>query len=245
MRKRKLFQSIILTLTVSFTVSCLSENERCFEALIKRLNINQFSSYSTVVFVPSTGCELCISDAINDIKESKDTLYVVLCSGSKEYRLLTGLDYRKDDNIYIDSLHTSIALGLVETVPLVYNFNKGNFLSVSGFHSKDITSLVQTQIHIDKEQIHFGNIQKNDTISTSFVISNQGTNELVINNIEKSCDCVTSEISDSIIKSGDFALLRVSVSIQEEGYFQRELMIYGNFNNSPLTLSVDGFVKTN
>lgn len=82
----------IILCSVILGCSCTSGSEKHVKVLMKELGITfpENPLPNSIVVIPGNGCGSCIQGAINDIHESVDTAYVLICHSEKELRLLTG-----------------------------------------------------------------------------------------------------------------------------------------------------------
>lgn len=78
-------------------------------------------------------------------------------------------------------------------------------------------------------------------------IKNIGEYNLVIDSIKASCECVMMEYDlTSYVKRGGYFMIGVSVKPDGiTGPFLREVEVFGNFMDSPLTLIVEGLYYGN
>lgn len=108
----------------------------------------------------------------------------------------------------------------------------------------------QTKIELvsSDSNCNLGEINVNSpTLSgKEWLIKNTGNAQLRIDSVELSCECLTA-VYDSVntVRPNDYFPFRVLVKPDGAlGDFYREIRIYGNFENSPLELTVEGiFVK--
>ena len=70
-------------------LGCATKEEKQAFQFIQELDIelpvHVDSCY--VIHIPGNGCSGCIQGAINDIKESEDTIFVFVCNSAKEFYL--------------------------------------------------------------------------------------------------------------------------------------------------------------
>lgn len=96
----------------------------------------------------------------------------------------------------------------------------------------------------DCTNYNLGEIQNQASILSGkeWLIQNVGDVNLKIDKVELSCDCL-KVIYDSVntIKPNKYLPFRVLVSPEGTiGDFYREIYIYGNFQDSPLKLTIEG-----
>lgn len=90
-------------------------------------------------------------------------------------------------------------------------------------------------------------VESTTMVGKEWLIKNSGRAKLKIDSIKISCDCL-KVMYDSThqVKPNGILPFRVLIPTEKEpGDFYREIMIYGNFKNSPLVLTLEGsFVST-
>ena len=116
-----------------------------------------------------------------------------------------------------------------------------------------ITSCTEKQTKIELVNDEFiyniGEIQTQaSTLSgKEWLIQNVGDSDLKIHKIETSCDCLKI-MCDTVnpIGPNEYFPLRVFISPENTiGDFHREIFIYGNFEDSPLELTIEGVFVEN
>jgi hypothetical protein len=99
-----------------------------------------------------------------------------------------------------------------------------------------------TIIKPDKTTYDYGNIRKGIKNQAVFTMENIGNNPLVINHVSTSCGCTGVEWEKQPIKPGKTTAIRVEMTPEETGYFNKTIEIYGNIEQSPMKLTVTGTV---
>lgn len=104
----------------------------------------------------------------------------------------------------------------------------------------------QTKIELvgSDAEYNLGEIDINSSslLGKEWVLQNVGNANLRIDSVELSCECLKADY-DSVNSVRPNGYLPVRVYITPEGTlggFYREIRIYGNFENSPLELSLEG-----
>lgn len=147
-------------------------------------------------------------------------------------------------NVFIDKNATSVEMKMVETIPLVYELEKGKFISRKPYlqdNPEENDGIVpQTKVAFDKtsvdwKQIDFGKMQQ-----TSFTLTNIGDEDLRITNVELSCECLETSYIKRIVPPGDTLHLDIRFYPDITGAFVRDVFVYGNFLSSPMELSLKG-----
>lgn len=78
---------------------------------------------------------------------------------------------------------------------------------------------------VDKQQYDFGNIKKNHTVETSFMLTNTGTEPLIVYSIDASCDCISVTWEKSPILPARKRKIIVSFRADYPGPFSHKLLV--------------------
>jgi len=97
-----------------------------------------------------------------------------------------------------------------------------------------------TEIKVLDSEIHLGELDLSEDARAIFKLANLGSNHLEISHVEISCDCTTSESYQNEVKPGDTLYLPVIYNKGIPGFFYQDVIVYGNFKESPLFLAFDG-----
>lgn len=85
------------------------------------------------------------------------------------------------------------------------------------------------KIVFDKEIHDFGTIKQGDKLTTTFMIRNNGRDELQILKVKPSCGCTITEIDRKILKNGESAKLNITFdSAGKDGLQEKHINIYTN-----------------
>ena len=154
----------ILLLWMILGCSCTSNDEKHIRILMDELEI-EFTNQSDsnyVVVIPGNGCGSCIQDAIDEIEEFDDTVYVFICNSEKDFYLQSGGKKASSlKNLYLDKKKITARLDMVQTYPNVYLLVNGNLISKTPYKSRKRLAEKQkpTAVTIDKDCIDFGRIE--------------------------------------------------------------------------------------
>ena len=64
-------------------------------------------------------------------------------------------------------------------------------------------------------------------------VSNKGVEPLEIDNVTSPCNCTTFSLSKGSVKSGETAILEISIAPKQKGVFKEELSISSSDINTP------------
>lgn len=238
---------LLLVFMMMILPGCSSLPNKELNQLISSLGIEYDGNepLKTMVLIPGNGCHSCIKNAIDDIHQSQDTIYVVACKSEKEFHLLTGIQAKNYSNVYLDKNSLSSALGFIETAPIIIVLNKGKIKEMKAFHketeqesAKNGASLKVSQTHIN-----FGTIKKEEVTEFNVIFENNGTDTLHITEIELSCECLSSSYSSLNLEIGEKKTVTFQLTPDNSGEIFRTITLYGNFQESPLEIEVNGLVK--
>ena len=99
------------------------------------------------------------------------------------------------------------------------------------------TQLVTEEVLQLKEKEHdFGRIPQGKPVYYTFEIVNTGKTELKLDNVQASCGCTTPEWSKDPIAPGATARIKVGYNASGENYFEKNITITYNSNQSKLLI---------
>jgi hypothetical protein len=106
-----------------------------------------------------------------------------------------------------------------------------------------VTAAVATDdVLVLKETEHdFSQIPQGKPAYYSFEITNTGKTELKLDNVQATCGCTTPEWSRDAIAPGKTAIIKVGYNAAAEGYFEKNITITYN-NNQTKQLKIKGTV---
>jgi|GEM_PF-5045824 hypothetical protein len=123
------------------------------------------------------------------------------------------------------------------------------FLSVSiwyryNYSWKGHDDLNKTEIYVRTPNINIGRVSDINLAFGEFYIKNIGNNSLFISNVKVSCTCSSVTLLDQEVQPGDSLLILVKYNMNTPSYFYSDVIVSGNFKNSPIFLSFEGnYVK--
>lgn len=228
--------------------SCSSSDEKHLIHLIGELHVTTSDGNlpDVMIIIPGNGCESCIEDAINNINNSNDTAYVLVCNTEKDFYLLSGGKKASIyNNLFIDTKYIASGTGLVQSYPIVYFFKEGKYYSKEAYKPKKNIDVQKesTIIDVEKKVIDFGNITIHQHYTDSIRITNIGNMNWVMSEIETSCECVQTKINKQTMATSESTILSITFQPEKLGEFERFVYIYGNMQESPLEISIKGYVK--
>lgn len=89
--------------------------------------------------------------------------------------------------------------------------------------------------------IDCGNVLYESPVTAKFELRNKG-NDLIIDTVRTSCDCVVADYPKGTIAKGDNFMVEVTFDARQLGHFYKEAAIYSNASDKPFYLTMKGVV---
>ena len=229
------------------------------------------TDYKVVTYVDSAGCTSCKlqlnrwKELVAEVDSLTDGavpfLFYFQTKDLKELRYLTrreGFTYPVcfDEKDELDALNQFPDEMMFQTFLLdkdnkvvavgnpIHNLKvKELYLELMTGSKKEKPSKGLTEVSLDQTVLDFGSFPKEVKQERSFVLTNIGTNILVIHDVITSCGCTQVEYRKESARPGGTLELKVSYEAEDKGFFNKTLMVYCNTENSPLRLNVRGTAK--
>lgn len=106
-----------------------------------------------------------------------------------------------------------------------------------------------TQFEFQKEMHNFGELEAGEIVIYTFVFTNTGRHDLIIENVETDCECVGANIPKDPVKPGEKGLVEIefdsaglwgrqlkSITIQANTEKPKQLVIFADVNNEQLNI---------
>lgn len=111
----------------------------------------------------------------------------------------------------------------------------------SKIEGRDISETrIVTSVSTDKVMHYYGTIQKDSTHFADFTFTNTGDNPFVITRVAVACGCTDVTWDRQPITPGQTTIVRVGITLEELGPFNKTVVVYGNANDSPIRLTLTG-----
>jgi hypothetical protein len=104
------------------------------------------------------------------------------------------------------------------------------------------TKPLVTAIEPERTEIEMKNFQLGKTSEAVFVLKNVGSQPLVIQMVNTSCGCTVPEWEKYPIAPGKSTEIKVKITPEEKGYFNKTVTVYGNTETGRIVLKVSGMV---
>lgn len=154
--------------------------------------------------------------------------------------LLTNKNIDDYSNVYLDTKSILVELDMAKNTPRVYLLNNGKYVSHSFYGNESPSEEANTTITFNTNEIDLGKISRTEKAKIKFTIWNTGKNIVRISHIDLSCECLNIENEITEINPGDSTCLNIIFHPDDIGKFQREILLYGNFDSSPKLLTITG-----
>ena len=112
------------------------------------------------------------------------------------------------------------------------------FAAVLAFAASGVSA---QRISAKHEVIDCGNVLYENPVTAKFELRNKG-NDLVIDTVRTSCDCVVANYPKGVISKGDNFIVEVTFDARQLGHFHKEAAIYSNASDKPFYLTMRGVV---
>lgn len=99
---------------------------------------------------------------------------------------------------------------------------------------------VPPKLLLASDAIDVGGVSIGDTVATAMTIYNTGGDTLRLIAVGSSCGCTVAQISDSTVAAGDSTIIRISVSVENEGPFKRQVVLQNNSDSQYISFPVFG-----
>ncbi len=88
----------------------------------------------------------------------------------------------------------------------------------------------------------FGKINQGVPVTTRFVLTNNGTEPVIIEQVRTSCGCTASEYPKEPVAPGKSATIKVKYNAKSPGAFSKSITVYSNAKESITVLRIKGEV---
>ena len=136
----------------------------------------------------------------------------------------------------LDKENKVIALGNPVLSPKV----KELYLNLISGEEKTLSHETLTTVSVSVTALDFGSFPMLEKQEGRFVLTNTGSNLLVIQDIITSCGCTKVEYSKEPVPPGGTLEVKVIYEAERAEHFNKTVIVYCNVRNSPLRLTVKG-----
>ena len=100
-----------------------------------------------------------------------------------------------------------------------------------------------TTVRLEQTDFDLGTMKQGEAAIVKTKIHNTGDAPFKIHKLEASCECTTVEYSQGAVSPNKALELEITQIAEDMGEFYRVVYIYGNTEQSPLTIMLEGEVK--
>jgi hypothetical protein len=100
-----------------------------------------------------------------------------------------------------------------------------------------------TAVEFEQSEIRLKNLQVGKTSEAVFTLKNVGTRALTIQMVDASCGCTVPEWDKQPIKSGQTTEIKVQITPEEEGFFNKTITVRCNTKEGQILFNINGIVK--
>jgi hypothetical protein len=99
-----------------------------------------------------------------------------------------------------------------------------------------------TTIAPEQTGIELKNLQTNKITEAVFTLTNTGSHPLLIQMVDASCGCTVPEWEKQPISAGKSTEIKVKITPEEKGYFNKTITVYCNTEEGRILLKISGIV---
>lgn len=145
-----------------------------------------------------------------------------------------------------------ITLALLLTAGLAFGFSNPPAKNVEPTTPVKLASLTTPEAPADeaalttmmiKETKHdFGKLKMGETGSHTFLLTNTGSNDLVLERVKPSCGCTLADYTKESIAPGSQGYVKVDFPAKKPGVFRKTVSVTSNTEPKVLVLNISGEV---
>lgn len=113
---------------------------------------------------------------------------------------------------------------------------------ISSINYIDVDNLPQTKVQVEQTLFELGALEQGKSVTVTAIINNKGNTPLMVHNVETSCECTTVDYIKEAVSSLSKMQINITYKAEDPGYFNRAIYIYGNFEDPPLIIELEGEV---
>lgn len=102
---------------------------------------------------------------------------------------------------------------------------------------------LETTVAFDKQSVDMGIFDWSQERCGEFVLTNLGSELLIINDVVTSCGCIIVNYEKAPVQVGQNGVLKVKYKAERPEYFDKTISVYCNAKNSPIQLRIMGKAK--
>lgn len=114
---------------------------------------------------------------------------------------------------------------------------------IKGEGLPEVSDRAKTSLTLEANEIDFGRFGMGEAQMRKVLVTNTGSELLVINDVTTSCGCTEVEYSREPVRSGQSIEITVRYNPEEKGFFRKIISIYSNAGTYPTTITIRGNVE--
>lgn len=116
-------------------------------------------------------------------------------------------------------------------------------LYINKILDKENNKVEKTEISLNKREINLGSFNWKIPQERIIQIKNIGKNQLSILNIASSCGCTVPEYDSRQVSPGETINIKITFNAERPEYFERNVLIHCNIQDSPIEIIIKGEAK--
>jgi hypothetical protein len=223
-----------------------------------------------ILYIDKYSCSSCVDNAIADLLSFKDSIdsknvLIILSTDDKKDAVLMKNKVRNLFNILPVKEGDINFEGITENLPLhffvidnklipfciyfyapefpVLNKSYLNIVNQRFFKRKVGEHSPVTFVEPEQTEIELIDLHTGKTSEAIFTLKNTGTQPLIIQTVNASCGCTVPEWKKEPIKTGKNTEIKVQITPEEKGYFNKTITVHCNTEKGQILLKVKGIVE--
>ncbi len=145
---------------------------------------------------------------------------------------------KKDQNQPADQLATTEDVAQTSDLAPAQSAENQHDQMVKDAQSKPLTTLA-----LAENTFNFGDIKKGESVEHQYVVTNTGTNPLIISAVKPGCGCTAPDYTKDPIMPGKTGTITLKFdSSNFDGQIHKQAEVYANVETAPIVISFTGNV---
>lgn len=89
----------------------------------------------------------------------------------------------------------------------------------------------------------FGDVVRNESVTTTFEFRNTGSEPLLIDNVRTSCGCTVPDWDKAVVPPNATGRISVEYDARDPGYFRKYIKVYFRGRRRAEKLFIEGYVE--
>ena len=131
---------------------------------------------------------------------------------------------------------------LIMVLSLVSNLSILNAQDLAANTVLSSSEVNPTALAWDKTTHNFGEIPQGIPVETTFTLTNQSNEVLLIKEVKTTCGCTVAGYSQDPILPGESTLIKATYNAKKEGQINKTIKVFTNLNDEFIPLQLKGKV---